>query len=369
MRVENIIHISGADKKFIFPLIEILKNEIDGNYIHTVIIPNFRNEDKEYFLSKGIITPSIQDSKIRILKYVLSPIKTLQYFYILYREINRSNKIFIHGLFDKKLILFFTLFPKLNEKCSWLIWGGGDLNTSETFSSKPFNKFIVKVKGRFREYLTYLEEDYIDILTYYPVENGKFSYNLLYVSNTCSATLNVTKKAIEKNKIKNILIGHSADFEGDHLNVFKKMVSSRLTQHNIHCILSYGEKPQTPNYTNKIIKTGNKYFNHFNALTNLIAYEEYVEYLNTMDILVLNHRYQQAMGNIILGLFLNKVIVLNDTANHYYMLKRLGFDIISLSQFLEGTYDLNVKNTKLAESLFTYKSLVSTWKKNICENY
>lgn len=366
--MNNIIHISGADKKFIFPLIEILNNEDDKNLHHKVIIPNLEHKDIEYFLSKNIITPSIRDSRIRLIKYLLFPFKTVQYFFILFKEINKSEKIFIHGLFDKKLILFFSLFPKLNQKCSWLIWGGGDLNIQETFSSNPFKKLIVRVKGNFKEYLTYIEEDFIDILTFYPIKKGKLSYNLLYLSNTCPKKLNPSRAVNEIYKVKNILVGHSADHEGEHLSTFKKIIASKLNHLSVHCILSYGEKLKTPNYVNKVIKEGKKHFNDFNPITRFMPFNEYVELINSMDILVLHHRYQQAMGNIILGLFLNKVIVLNESANHYFMLKRLGFEIISLDEFLSDTYKLDPQNKKLAESLFNYKILVSNWKKALYEN-
>ena len=147
---KTIIHISGADKKFIFPLIDFLKKE-DNKYNHRVIIPNIKKKDRNYFMSKNIITTSLWDNDNVILRYLFLPIKLILYFNLLNNEIKNANKVFIHGLFDKKIILFFYLFPSLNKKCSWLIWGGGDLNKNEAFSLNPFNRLKVKVKSNFKK--------------------------------------------------------------------------------------------------------------------------------------------------------------------------------------------------------------------------
>ena len=132
-------------------------------------------------MSKNIITTSLWDNDNVILRYLFLPIKLILYFNLLNNEIKNANKVFIHGLFDKKIILFFYLFPSLNKKCSWLIWGGGDLNKNEAFSLNPFNRLKVKVKSNFKNYLTYIEEDYIDILThYFPKEESYLT--IFYIS-------------------------------------------------------------------------------------------------------------------------------------------------------------------------------------------
>lgn len=367
---KKILHISGADTKFILPFRVWLEKNLKER--HLFFISNISVSQKSDFNFENIKSISPYDSSIKLIRILFYPIKFIKYIIILSRLIKINDQIYLHGLFDKKLIIFLYLNPSLNKKVKWIIWGGGDLDLTRSFSSGIMNKIECVVKSRFKSFITYVDEDFIDVLTHYnPI--GYLENCLLYSSNvfTDSQTITDSYELKKENKRINVLVGHSADHEGDHINMLNRLHQSNTKKNlQIYCILSYGEKPWTVGYKDEVIELGRKLFgDSFTPIENFLPKDSYLTFLSSIDIFILNHRYQQGMGNIIQALGMNKAVFLNSESNHFKMFKRLGLDFYStdrIDSFLDApNFDINNKNT--IEQFFSEKKLLNGWK-NIFEN-
>ena len=148
------------------------------------------------------------------------------------------------------------------------------------------------------------------------------------------------------------------------LNKLYKVRSSKPNR--IYCILSYGEKPWTPGYKDLVIKKGNELFgDRFYPIVEFMPKKDYLDFLKDIDIFILNHRYQQGMGNIIQALGMNKTVFLNPEANHYKMFKRINIKVLSINE-LESFFtnpNFNPDNNEMIRSFFNEDKLLDSWKK------
>lgn len=367
---KKILHISGAEAKFILPFRLWLKKNFKER--HLFFISNITDSKREIFNLNNVITVLPYDSNNLLLRRFFYPIKFIKYIINLSRLIKSNDQIYLHGLFDKKLIILLYLKPSLNKKVKWIIWGGGDLDLTRSFNSNIMNKIECIVKSRFKSFITYVDEDFIDVITHYNPK-GYLQNCLLYNSNVFSENSDVISRptAIADHESINILIGHSADHEGDHINMLHKIHKSNTNKNfQIYCILSYGEKPWTLGYKDQVIELGRKLFgDSFTPIESFMPKDAYLSFLNSIDVFILNHRYQQGMGNIIQALGMNKAVFLNSESNHFRMFKRLGvkvFSTIEIESFLASP-NFAINNNKTIEHFFSEKKLLNGWK-NIFAN-
>lgn len=110
-----------------------------------------------------------------------------------------------------------------------------------------------------------------------------------------------------ENANRRIVIGNSSTNSNRHLELFERIKHLDLTNVDLYCPLSYGEKE----YRDRVIKQGYELFgNHFHPLTEYMKYEEYVQFLCTCDVGIYNNNRQQALGNINRMLDLGKKVYL-----------------------------------------------------------
>src|SRR5690606_7080247 len=96
---------------------------------------------------------------------------------------------------------------------------------------------------------------------------------------------------------------------------------------NLYVPLSYGSE----DYKNRIIKKGKELFgSRFKPLEDFIPYQEYITFLKNIDILILNHRRQQGMGNTIQALGMGKKVFLNSITPQYHLFKKLGIKVFPI---------------------------------------
>lgn len=355
------LHIVGNDKKFILPFIEYV-NETFNKEEHVYLFLNATcSEAKDFCSHENVIVLWPYDSFNDLIRKVLLFFKVPLSFIYLMKNYLKSDKVFIHGLFDKKVFLFLFIFRGFLKKSSWLIWGGGDLDIPKTYNCNTIMKKIERtVKKEFAEYITYVEEDYKHAVEMYGAK-GLFRECLAYRSNIFN--FEIKHIDVEKSNI-NILVGNSADETNNHIEILDRLKKYINKDIKIYCILSYAEKPWTPLYKEKVIKYGKKIFGEkFIPITEFMPYEAYIEFLNTMDIAIFDHEYQQAMGNTITLLGLGKKVFLRDNVPHKTFLKGLGIRTFSSNNIsLEKINEDDSKNNmKIIKEYFTEENLHKQW--------
>jgi len=134
--------------------------------------------------------------------------------------------------------------------------------------------------------------------------------------------------AAMSNPGRDILVGNSASFENNHLELFE-LLAERFDLEGRRLIvpLSYGN----PWYAEKIAAAGQRLFgSQFVPLTDFLPKDEYIDLLGSCGHVFMNHLRQQALGNICIMMLKGSRIYLNP-ANplHGWLTKKGAFiDVI-----------------------------------------
>lgn len=129
---------------------------------------------------------------------------------------------------------------------------------------------------------------------------------------------------------ENILIGNSATPENNHLDCFDILNDVDLTKRQIICPLSYGVAA----YGEFIKQAGVQRFGKsFTPLTEFMPVREYVKIISTCSCVIMNHIRQQAMGNIVIMMYLGAKIFLQESNPAYHFFKERGALIFSVDEF------------------------------------
>lgn len=108
---------------------------------------------------------------------------------------------------------------------------------------------------------------------------------------------------------KNILCGNSASFTNNHIDILKKIKLLKEDDYSIIMPLSYGGNK---NYIKKVIEKGQKiYGTKFKPLTEFLPLDEYNKILQSSTICVFANWRQEAVGNIVIALYLGAKVYLS----------------------------------------------------------
>lgn len=141
----------------------------------------------------------------------------------------------------------------------------------------------------------------------------------------------------------NILLGNSATLSNNHVEAFDLINALNIDDRNIITPLSYGDS----NYADLIIEKGYNIFgNCFSPLTDFVELASYIKILQSCSIVIMNHLRQQALGNIVISLYLGAKVFLDDRNPIYiFFLEKKAF-IYSLSE-LENELNSELTNEQI----------------------
>jgi hypothetical protein len=135
---------------------------------------------------------------------------------------------------------------------------------------------------------------------------------------------------------KSILIGNSATYENNHLDIFKLLDRLNIKEHKIITPLSYG----SIEYRDQIKCIGEEIFgDNFLPLIDFVPINEYITIISSCSVVIMNHIRQQALGNIITMMYLGAVIILKKENPIYKFFKKEGAIIFSVEE-LENNISL-----------------------------
>lgn len=286
------------------------------------------NMDEHLFLIIGKGT----DTKLTKRRNVLFISKNLKSLYLLLMSIYKSEKVFLHGLFSRQVVILLFLQPWILKKSNWVVWGG-DLyeykkkrKDLESILYEFFRKSIIK---RMYGIITLAKGDYDLAKKWYGV-NGKYFHGI-YINPIKSEYLDsIMKENHKENKGINIQIGNSADPSNKHLEVLRLLEKFKNESVNIFVPLSYGDQK----YAMKVVEFGKKIFGEkFNPLLDFLPPEEYSRYLSSIDVAIFSNERQQGLGNIFGLIYLGKkVFIRNDISTWDYLKEQLE---LKVSNYLE----------------------------------
>jgi hypothetical protein len=273
-------------------------------------------------------------------------------------QANSADKIIIHGLFDSRIIFLLFLQPWLLKKCYWGIWGGElyayelDEKTLSWRIKEVFRRVLIARVGFL---LTYIDGDVCRARTWYGAK-GVHLECLMYPSNTFSE---VERKLISDHGV-NIQIGNSADPHNNHFEILDKLSFFKDQDIQIYAPLSYGDEA----YAESVCKNGTEVFGEkFIGLKKNLPLDQYLSFLNSIDVAVFAHRRQQGMGNIINLLGLGKKVYLRADISSWDVFNKFGIQIYDVSNISLEKIDPDVadENIRIIKQSFSEQALLRQW--------
>lgn len=130
---------------------------------------------------------------------------------------------------------------------------------------------------------------------------------------------------------RDILIGNSATFTNNHVDIFDILKNFKIGNRKLITPLSYGDDC----YAEMVVKVGKKYFNNnFVPITSYMCLEEYNNTISDCGFVIMGHLRQQAMGNISTMLLKGAKVFLSKENSIYSMYIDMGVKIFSLEEDL-----------------------------------
>lgn len=234
-------------------------------------------------------------------------------------QMNRAEKIILHGLFNKRVVQLLCIQPWLLKKCHWVIWGG-DLYVHQLADQdwkwhieEIFRRFAIH---RFGHLVTATEGD-ADLARRWYKATGEYHDCFMYTSNLYKDYPIATKA----DPTLHIQIGNSADPDNEHFEILQMLERHKNDDIRIYAPLSYGD----PNHGHRVSDAGTRIFGEkFVALKSFMPLDEYLDFLSKIDIAIFNHRRQQAVGNIVALLGMGKKVYLRSDVTTWGLLEKSG---------------------------------------------
>lgn len=126
-----------------------------------------------------------------------------------------------------------------------------------------------------------------------------------------------------------ILVGNSASYENNHIDTFDNLSSFDLGSRQIICPLSYGDQQ----YREIVIKAGVQQFGEsFMPITDFMSIEDYVQLLSSCSTVIMGHLRQQALGNIVIMIYLGAKVFLDKRNPVYQFFRKEEAVVFALEQ-------------------------------------
>lgn len=127
----------------------------------------------------------------------------------------------------------------------------------------------------------------------------------------------------------NLLVGNSASPTNNHIDLFRALSGQVSSHRKIIAPLSYGN----PVYREIVLQEGQGVFSEvFFPLVDFMPLEQYVQTLLSCGFAVMNHVRQQALGNIIILLYLGAKVFLRQESPVYEHFRKQGMVLFTVQE-------------------------------------
>jgi len=339
----RILHCMHAEK-FIDPFIDFMERNFpvtDHKYLIREV-PNYKVKDRP----NAILLPRRSSSVRRIMTYVM--------------EMNRAEKIFLHSIIHRGLMLLLFVQPWLMRKTHLLMWGNElyyHLRRVEGWKGAVQQYLLSWIIRRSAVLVTFLDQDYEKAVSWFGAK-GRYGRCILYPSNVCpEIAIQEKKNSVEMT----ILVGNSATATNRHESIFRDLKEVWTPGMRIYCPLSYGD----PEYGNRVEQVGKDIFgSDFLPLRKFMPLHDYNRILNSVDVVVFGHNRAQAMGNLVSLIAMKKKIYLNPETSQWALMKSLGVvvnDVNDLSDIKSMNESDLCRNSEIISRYFSEKNLAEQY--------
>ncbi len=325
------------------------------------------NNSNNAFNNINTKTISLHEKEKEIIKSVLHKIRSTWQFYLMIRK---SNKVIFHSLPPVSIQVLMKILPNDKRKIHWAIFGG-DLYQYEDRNRNMNSKIKEYIRKVFIKKIDYVHTtmEYNQLKQWYKTSAklSPGSYPLL----VDFSVLNELKNARKNNHITKIMVGNSACPTNNHIEIFNKL--SEIKHKNFEVIVPLSYSVTDKGYFNHVINEGEKMLGEkFIPIFEYMNPEEYLEFINQIDIVIMNHKRQRALGILLPLIYLGKKVYLNSyTSIGKYLTEDMGcilyktedIQINNLDNLFVVEPEVEILNAKKMKSAFSEERFISGWKK------
>ena len=335
-----ILHIFNWDKKFFYSFRDFVLRHFPSD-AHRFIV--YGDTGKEGVVDAG-------DTVVYS--------RSFRNFPALSMAMGRADKVILHGLFEIRLYYALSLQPWILRKCYWNIWGGdlyvhqaGQQNRSFA-RDEFFRRMVIRSIGHV---ISCVRGDYELAQQWYGAK-GQFHRCIMYPSNLFTGS----PKGTGRTGTLNIQVGNSADASNNHFEVFEQLRMWGGETFNVYVPLSYGDM----HHASAVIRAGEEAFGErFFPITRFMALDQYLEFLEKIDIAIFAHRRQQGMGNMINLLGLGKKVYMRKEVTTWQLFEEIGVAVFDVAHIELERLDDEVRrrNQQNIAAYFTERRLRDQW--------
>jgi len=278
-------------------------------------------------------------------------------------NIKDVDKVVIHLLNQWKIdfINYYKLYPK---QIYWSVWGhdmynsllaylGYSIYYEPFFINTYFKDQVLAIMGRLgvlhpilRKRISFIRKRISFLIT----SSEEFYLQKKYLGKNLPASLvehtfiYYSIDDILGDKLKGatlsgsmIMVGNSCSFSNNHSYAFKFLSKLDLTGRKVFVPLSYGGNSR---YQSHIINTGKKLFkDSFYPLTVFIPLEDYNKYLLKSSVCIYGNWRQEAVGNILVSLYLGAKVFLSEKSPLLAEYRKMGLHVYTLEKITQYELD------------------------------
>lgn len=372
-----ILHLFN-DEKVVSRTIEYFECALEGLNRYIVLIPSFKYNCKY-----------VSENRTNVFFVVYGT----NDFWEIVGDVADYEEIILHFLDDNKV----DFVNSISHSCiTWIEWGADLYNTLLCY--RGFNLFLnsneqrkaglltwkrkyllplCKMKDRKRlnewirsikkiSFIVALEEEILLLKEYYPefdhLKRKSFYY---YPVDDILSTDFGSLWCIGNN----IMVGNSASLTGNHVYIFKKLSLLELENRKVKVPLSYG------NAKRYLIEQGKKYLpEQFDPILDFLSLDDYNEQLLDCNVFIYANLRQEALGNILIALYIGGMVFLDSTNPLYHYFKSIGVVVYSIQDLSNGilvkplALEIRKNNRKIVGELYSQKRLLMLIKNEFGNN-
>jgi len=282
------------------------------------------------------------------------------------KNIKAAKWIYLHYLAYDPTLLFWATNLLLLKKTTWVVWGNDIYSyykRNKNLKTRIYERLRVKVIANIPEIAAFVREDFDLIKSIYKT-NANYS-DILYPLPVNIEHLNF-EKTISKSHDLKFLIGNSGDPSNLHHEMITYLSRFKDEKITVFCPLSYGGSKE---YREAIVQHGKDAFgDNFVAITSHLEKEAYAQFLNSIDIALMNHKRQQGLGNILPLLYLDKKVFLRTDITSYYFFQRQKCEVFNIETLnvisfkeLVSLTEIESNNKQIVTEIMSEKNYLNLW--------
>ena len=223
-------------------------------------------------------------------------------------------------LYENETLFFKTTRPHIPVPIAKLLY-----NLKRKMVQRTIVRFVKKVKYFVPDSMP---GEYELLLSYYP-ELSHLQYRSFFYYPIDS----IIKDKDMISRGSNIMVNHSASVSGNHAGVFKRLSELELGEKRIIVPVSYGNKI----YAGYLEELGTSLFGSKAIMVkDFMELSKYNDLLCDCNVFIYGHYRQEAVGNILVALYLGGKVFLYERNPLYGFYKSLGITLFSIDADLSS---------------------------------